>query len=172
MSPTIMSGLKPSSRIASAPPSTPTSTGLHVAHVRAQRAQVLLVVDAAHDHQRRAVAEVGVEVGQLDLAREQLALLADVGHRVLGERLERLADAAPALPRSARVDGLAVLDLALARRPRRRGRAAPPRTVDVLAVLQHVEERRARHVDEVHAGLGEDHGPLVARSAATPSGAR
>src|SRR3712207_7122605 len=60
--------------------------------VRAQRAEVLLVVDPAHDDQYRAVAHVGVEVGELEVARDELALLADVRQRVLGERLERRSE--------------------------------------------------------------------------------
>ena len=115
MSPTIMSGSRPCSRIASAPPSTATSTGLLVAHVGAQDAQVLLVVDAAHDDQARPVAEGGVEVGQLEPPGEQLALLADVAHRVLGERLERLAELQPlAVVRVP--DRVELLDLALEER--------------------------------------------------------
>ena len=61
-----------------------------------QRAQVALVPDATGDDQRRAVAEVGREARQRDLAGEQLALLAHVLDRVVGEALERIADLAPA----------------------------------------------------------------------------
>src|SRR4051794_12951548 len=69
---------------------------LRVAHVRLEHAEVLLVVDAADHHQRRPVAEVGVEVGQVQVPSEQLPLLADVGDRVLRERLERVPDLAAA----------------------------------------------------------------------------
>src|SRR5207244_2190634 len=44
---------------------------------------------------RRPVAEVGLEVGQIEVPGQQLALLADVGDRVLGERLQRVADLPP-----------------------------------------------------------------------------
>ena len=43
--------------------------GLEVADVGPQRLDVALVVDAAHDDQRRPVAEVGVEARQLDACR-------------------------------------------------------------------------------------------------------
>ena len=107
MSPTIISGLKPSSRIASAPPSTADQHRPHVAHVGSQRPQVLLVVDAAHHHQRRAVAEAVSKSGISMPPGEQLTLLAMCVDRVLGERLDRLADlrAGPARGRGRRVSG-------------------------------------------------------------------
>ena len=64
----------------------------HVPDERPQRPQVALVVDAAHDDERGAVAEVGREARQLDPAGQQLALLAHVLDRVAREALERLAD--------------------------------------------------------------------------------
>ena len=69
MSPTIMSGLKPclEDRVGAAVDAD--EHRLDVADVGPQRAQVALVVDAAHDDQHRAVAEVGVEARQLELAR-------------------------------------------------------------------------------------------------------
>ncbi len=70
--------------------------GAHVADEGPQRTQVALVLDAAYDDQRRAVAKVGGKARQLDPAREQLALLAHVLDRVVREALERLADLAPA----------------------------------------------------------------------------
>ncbi len=66
--------------------------GTHVADEGAQRPQVALVADAAHDDERGAVAEVGGEARQLDSAGEQLALLAHVLDRVVREALERLPD--------------------------------------------------------------------------------
>ena len=92
---------------------------LDVADVRAQHAQVLLVVDAAHDDQRRAVAEVGVEARQVDAPRQQLALLEHVLDRVLRERLERVADLAPALVGGG-AHGGGLLHLAAGERPCRR----------------------------------------------------
>ena len=130
MSPTIMSTSKPSSTMASAPPSTPTSTGRIVADVGAQRAQVALVVHPAHHHQGGAVAEVGGELRQLELAGQQLALGHHVLDRVLGERLQRLADRLPALL-GERQDGRRILHLARWPSPRRRAgsrrRAPAPR---------------------------------------------
>jgi hypothetical protein len=69
--------------------------GAPVANERPQRAQVALMAHPAHDHERGAVAKVGLEAGQLDPARQELALLAHVLHRVAREALERLADLAP-----------------------------------------------------------------------------
>ena len=84
----------------------------------------------------------------------------DVGHRVLGEGLDRLADPPPPGLVRAR-DGLAVLDLAF---PHELVAAveAPVLHRDVLAVLQDLEQRRAWHVDQVDAGLGHQHRTLVA----------
>ena len=70
--------------------------GAHVADERAQRAQVVLMLDAAHDHQRGAVAEVGGEARQVDPPGEQFALLAHVLDRVAREPLQRLSHLAPA----------------------------------------------------------------------------
>ena len=98
MSPTIMSGLKPSSRMRVGAAVDADEHRADVADVGAQRAQVALVVDAAHDDQRRAVAEVGVEARQLDLARRAARAPRRMCSTVLrGEGLERLADLAPAL---------------------------------------------------------------------------
>ena len=98
--------------------------GTHVADERPQGAQVALVADAADDHERGAIAKVGGEAGQLDPAGQQLALLAHVLDRVVGEALERLADLAAAWPRFRR-------RRARGRAPRRaraaRRRAAPRR---------------------------------------------
>ena len=128
--------------------------GLHVADVGPQRAQVLLVVDAAHDDERRPVAEVRVEARQLDAPGQQLALLEHVLDRVLRERLERVADLAAALVGG----GADVLGLLHDRRwraacrrgaPRRRGRWTR------IAVGEALEERVVGQVDEVDARLDE-----------------
>ena len=92
MSPRIMSGFSPASMIASAPPSTPTSSGLRVADVGAQRAQVAPVGRAADDDQHVAVAEVGPRLREVEPAREQLGLALDVLDRVAREVGDRLVD--------------------------------------------------------------------------------
>ena len=68
--------------------------GLEVADVRLDHAQVALVARAPCDDERVAVAKAGRERREIDPFREQLSLLAQVAHRVLGERLECLGDAA------------------------------------------------------------------------------
>ena len=118
--PATTSGRSPASRIASAPPSTPTRTGRTSCDVGAQRAQVLLVGGAADDDQDVAVAKARARRREVDLAGEELALLADPEHRVLRERLDRLvhalAAAPPAAPRARRP-----------RAPRPRRAASPSR---------------------------------------------
>ena len=59
-----------------------------LADVGAQRAQVLLVVVAAHDDEGVPAVELGGDVGDADAVEQQLALAAQVLHRVGGERLE------------------------------------------------------------------------------------
>ncbi len=68
----------------------------HVANERPQRAQVALMIDAAHDHERRAIAKVRREPRQVDPAGQQFALLAHVLDRVVRKALQCLADLAPA----------------------------------------------------------------------------
>ena len=92
MSPTITSGFIPASSTASAPPSTATISGLHVADVGPQRLQVAAVVLTADDDQHVTVAEPGAGRRKLDAAGEQIRLLAHVGDGVLGELGERLVD--------------------------------------------------------------------------------
>src|SRR5205085_8978188 len=82
-----------------------------VTDVRPQHLEVALVVDTADDNERRAIAEVRREVGEIDVTRQELPLLPDVRDRVLGEERKRLADPAPALLVLA-ADGRGVLDLA------------------------------------------------------------
>ena len=116
-----------------------------VAHIRAQRAQVALVVDPADDDQRRTIAQLGGEVGKLDLTGQELALLPDVGDRVLGEQRQRLADAAAALLVLA-AHRLRVLHFA---GPQHLAVADQPPVADGhgLAVVEHLEQRGAGHVD-------------------------
>ena len=113
-----------------------------------QRLDVALVVDAAHDDQRRAVAEVGVEARQLELAGEQLALLEHVLDGVVRERLERLADLAPALRRSRACDGVGLLHASrrASTSPRRQDLAAADD--DRVAVVERSNSVVAGHVDE------------------------
>ncbi len=47
----------------------------HVANVGTQDAQVLLMLDTAHDDERGAVAEARGQLGQLDAAGQELALV-------------------------------------------------------------------------------------------------
>ena len=124
--------------------------GTQIADVRADRAQVAPVVGAANHDQRVAIAEVGPQIRNLQLADQQVALVADVGERVLGEVLDRLAD--PLLLRGLhRGELVQRADLALrdhALRPEH-GAAAHDHHV---AVAQLLEQRRSHRVHEMHAG--------------------
>ena len=133
MSPTIMSGRQArlQQRVGGAVDGD--DHGPPVADERAQRAQVALVADAAHDHQRRAVAEVGGEARHLDPAGEQLALLAHVLDRVVREALERLADLAPA---GLRLGAHALAGRAPRRAPAARLCAAPARAASARRLAQ------------------------------------
>src|SRR5204863_9193547 len=94
------------------PTHDPDQDWLTVPDVRPHRAQDLLMVDATDHDEGRPIAEARLEVGELEVARHELPLLADVSHGVRGERLEGLADAAATRLVRAR-DGRAVLHLAL-----------------------------------------------------------
>ncbi|MBW3608566.1 MAG: hypothetical protein KY463_09455 [Actinobacteria bacterium] len=131
----------------------------HVADVRPQHPQVLLVVDPSHDDQRRVIAKVGVEARQLDPPGEQLALLEHVLDRVAREGLERVADlTAPLigggahggrlLHRAGRDDLGTAQDLAAADRDR-------------VAVLESSEERVVGQIDQMDARLDEQQRPHV-----------
>ena len=65
---------------------------LEVADVRPDHAQVALVAGPTRDDQRMPVAEARLQRRELDPLGEQLPFLAQVAHRVLGERLERFGD--------------------------------------------------------------------------------
>ena len=146
MSPTIMSGLKPSLEDRVRAAVDRHEHGLHVAHVGPQDAQVLLVVDAPHDDQHRPVAEVGRRTRAGRSGPRAGRARRGCGHRVLGERLERLADAVARC--SWRVpDGLA---------------APAPHPRDTLAVAQHRARRGPRSPRRPRAG----------RRAARPAGRR
>ena len=130
MSPTIMSGRKPASRIAFGAAVDADEHRPHVADVRAQRVQVGAVVDAAHDDERRAVAEVGVEARQLDLARRAGPAPRPCARRCCARTLRapRRSPAGAARSRRARSPGPAASPRASerARRRARRRRAARP----------------------------------------------
>ena len=110
----------------------------HVADVRAQRAQVALVVDAAHDDQRGPVAEVGVEARQLDACPASssrsssmcsIVLCANassaspISRAALGRSSARTSRRAPG-PSPLRDDACRACS------------TSPPRTVDRVAVVE------------------------------------
>src|SRR5205085_7904333 len=120
---------------------------------RPDHAQIALVTGAARDDERVPLAEARLERGELDALREQLALLAQVAHRVLGERLERLGYA-PAL--------LAQQPLELALVEHAPGRETGAVAVDAgtahgheLALVEVVEQLGAGHVDQPYARAHE-----------------
>ena len=163
MSPTIMSGLKPclEDRVGAA---VDADEHRLTSRMYGRSAlQVALVVDAADDDQRRAVAEVGVEARQLDPPGQQLALLDHVLDGVLRERLERLADLRAGAASVARGDGARA---PAARRARATLAAArttsPPRSVDRVAVAQTRRTAASSgSVDQRDAGLDEQQRPHV-----------
>ena len=73
-----------------------------VADERPDDPQVALVPGTASDDERMAVAEARAQDGEIDPLREEPPFLAKVSHRVLGELLERLGDAAALLGKRAR----------------------------------------------------------------------
>ena len=91
------SGVCPISRRASAPPSTPTSRGSHLAEVpaAAEGVEVVLVLGAPHHDEDVAVLHLEVDLGDVGLVEEEVPLLAEVGEGVLGEALELLAHRLP-----------------------------------------------------------------------------
>src|SRR5207244_9685439 len=122
--------------------------------VGAQRAQVAVVRRAPHDDERVAVTKARPRRRQLDPPSEQLALLADVVHRVRREGRDRL------------VDSLALsLEHPLALRQAEDPPGGERRAVTVdlageeddrLAIAKLVEQRGGRSVDEADAGARED----------------
>ena len=80
MSPTITSGFQPSSTIASAPPSTATSTGLKSRTYGRTMAQVALVARPARDNECMTVTEARAQQRQVDPFGQETALLAQVAH--------------------------------------------------------------------------------------------
>jgi hypothetical protein len=132
----------------------PDQDGPEIPDVGTDRLEVAAVVRAAHDDQRVAVAKVGSQVRDLELPDQDLALLADVYERVLGEVLDRLSD--PVL--------LLALDRGqLLERPHlplgdeaARPDHGPPRHDHHVAVAQVVEQGRADRVDKMHARADED----------------
>jgi hypothetical protein len=97
-----------------------------------------------------AVAEVGSGRGQVETAREQLALLAHVGHCVLRELRERAIDLGALFLE-------ALLELLHGELSARRQHAAvsphlPTLDHEVLSVSQLLEERGGGRLDEPHPG--------------------
>ena len=123
----------------------------HVADERPQRAQVVLTVHAAHDHQRGAVAEVGVKARQVDPPGEQFALLAHVLDRVAREPLHRLSHLAPAgLGLGAHARQVQHYSLGHQSIPAEHLGVADG---DRLAVTEQLKQRVIGQVHEVHTGL-------------------
>ena len=142
MSPTITSGFQPSSdqRLRAAVDGDEHRP--EVADVAAHDLEVALVPRPAGDDERVPVAEARLERGEVDPLREQLALVAQVAERVVGELLQRLGDASLLLEQRA---GELVL---LERPPGREAGAVPEeaRAADgqPLAVGELVEETPGR----------------------------
>ena len=123
------------------------------------------MTDAANDHERGAVAEVGGEARHLDLPGEQLALLAHVLDRVVREALERLADlAAAGLGLGAHAGE--VEHFAAGRAPRPSRVTSPSRTVIASPSESSIEQRIVRQVDQVDARFDEQLGAEVRVGAA------
>ena len=152
MSPTIMSGVKPASMIALAPPSTPTSDRLHVADVGAQRAQVPAGgrtprTTTSDGRSRKSVSKRGSSILP-DSSSRSSSMCSTV---FCAKRSQRLADLAPA--RVGRARTASGSWTCRAPRPRRRRRTSPPPTSSGSPSRSSVEQRVVGQVDEVDAGL-------------------
>ena len=90
MSPTITCGFIPPASSASAPPSTPMSTGLKSRTYGSDDRKVALVARSARDDERVPLAEACLEGRELDAFGEQASLVAQVAQGVLGKAFERL----------------------------------------------------------------------------------
>ncbi len=130
-----------------------------VVDVGAQGPQVLAVCRPADDDQHVAVAELSPGRRQGQVADQELALLADVGDRVLRELRKRLVDPGPLL-----VEAL-LEDVERQLRPRGDHGSVhadlPTAQLNHVAVAELLEERRRRHLDEAHARAGEQHRPGI-----------
>ena len=104
----MMSGVSRISSSASAPPSTPISTGWYSRMYGAQQPEVVLVVVAPHDDERVAPGDLGAQRRQLQRREGEDRLALDVLEGVRGEPLELGADA-----------GLRLVHAAADLRPRR-----------------------------------------------------
>jgi hypothetical protein len=127
--------------------------GIDVADVSAQRLQVTPVGGAADDDQNVAIAEAGARGGELDAASEQLALLPQMGNRVLGERRQRLVDLSPlllqALGQLVGLEHPSHRDLvAAAQQP-------PPVDHQRVPVAQTIEEGSAGSVEQAYPGADQ-----------------
>src|SRR5262249_50864240 len=140
--------------------------GAELADVARNDAQVALHAGPARDDERVPVAEARAEHRELDSARENSTLLAQVSHGVLRELLERLRHAAPLLRERARdlvgaehATGCEAVAVA-------KDAAAPDR--DELTLVDGIEELLSVDVDELNAAAHEQERPRVGE----PSGLR
>jgi len=130
-----------------------------LADIGLERAQVLAVVVAADDDQHVLPVEVGADVGHPDAVEEQVALAAQVLHRVRREGLE-LGGQPGARGLHGDRDSRGVLldalgDELLA------AEQGPAVDADVLALAELAEDVLPDGVDERDPGVGEDAGPEV-----------
>jgi hypothetical protein len=132
---------------------------LEVANVRAHHPQIALVTGAACDNECVAIAESRRQRRKVDSLGEHLSFLAQVAHRVLGEGLERLGDAAALV--AERPFQLALLEDAAGRQARAVAVEPGPADRDQLTLVEVVEEIGARRVDQPHASAHEREWPRV-----------
>ena len=113
---------------------------LEVADIRPHDPKVALVARPAGDDDGVTVAKAGLQRRELDPVGEQLALVAEMAQRVVGERLERIGDPALLVGERGRERRLGELD------PVCEPRAVPPERATPhghgLAVGEFVEEIR------------------------------
>jgi hypothetical protein len=106
-----------------------------------------------------AVAEARPERREVDPLGEQAALLAQVAHRVVGERLERLGH--PPLLLGQGPLELGRVQQAPAGEARAVAEDARAAHGQELAVADFVEQRRPRRVDQPHAAADEEQRPRI-----------
>ena len=135
---------------------------LEVPDVRTHDPEVSLVARPARDDDGVSVAEPRLQLREVDPVGEQLALVAQVAQRVVGERLERLGDAALLVgERSASVASVSSTPSA---------RRVPLRHSEPLADGQRLtlgdllEQVGPGRVDEAHAGADELERPGIRES--------
>src|SRR5207237_6673549 len=108
-----------------------------------------LVAGPARDDERMAVAEARLELRELDPLSQQLPLLPQIAHRVLGERLERLGHAA-SLVRERPLERVGVLDAAGCKTGAVAIEAGTAHRRE-LALAHGLEQIGAGRVDQAHA---------------------